>query len=134
MVLRGDVVERNGKLFQVGDRGREIPYAGDIDLVYLRNADGTHLSGERFLEVMEDLKRSGAGIQHGPETDVINYLTRGLEPGSAEWTEAYNKAVKLHESLEAGHLSGREMIMQVGSDGVLRRGPRLDELPRLSQS
>ncbi len=134
MVLRGEVVERNGMLFQVGESGREIPYAGDIDLVYLRNPDGTHLSGEKFLEVMEDLKKSGAGIEHGPETDVINYLTRGHTPGSPEWHEAYQKAIKLHESLEDAHLSGAEMILQIGSDGVLRRGPRLDELPRLSQS
>ena len=134
MVLSGEVVERNGMLFKVGENGREIPYAGDIDLVYLRNADGTHLSGDKFLEVMEDLKASGAGIQHGPETDVINHLTKGLEPGSPEWHEAYQKAIKLHESLEDAHLSGAEMILQIGSDGVLRRGPRLDELPRLSQS
>lgn len=133
MVLRGDVVERNGMLFKVED-GKEIPFAGDIDLVYLRNPDGTHLSGEKFLQVMDDLKRSGAGIQHGPETDVINYLTKGLEPGSPEWHEAYQSAVKLHESLEGAHLSGAEMILQIGQDGVLRRGPRLDELPRLSQS
>ena len=134
LISEGKVINKDGKLFAVASDGRHIPYAGDIDLVYLRYPDGSHLSPQDYQKVMARLEDSGAQIQHGAETDFINFKTKDFEPGSPEWVEAYQDAIKTFEKLQEGHTSGAEIVVQMGPDGVLRRGPRLDHIPQLQQS
>ncbi len=112
---RGVVTDRYGN-----------PYAGDIDPVFFRDATtGEYLSGERYLEVMETYQRSGVQGQHGAEVNLLGDLTRGMEPGSPEWHEAYEQAVKLQDKLGASHTSGTEVVVEMGPDGILRRGTHM---------
>ncbi len=104
-----------------------LPYAGDIDPVFFKDATtGDFLSADRYLEVVEKFKRSGAMGQHGAEVNIIGDLTMGQELGSPEWREAYESAIELQNKLSANHISGAETVVQIGPDGVLRRGPRFD--------
>lgn len=103
-----------------------VPYAGDIDPVFFRNATtGEYLSGDEYLKVMETYKNSGVAGQHGAEVNLLGDLTRGMEPGSPEWHEAYNNAVKLQDKLGATHTSGSELVVEMGPDGILRRGTHM---------
>lgn len=103
-----------------------MPYAGDIDPVFFRNATtGEYLSGDEYLKVMETYKNSGVAGQHGAEVNLLGDLTRGIEPGSPEWHEAYNNAVKLQDKLGATHTSGSELVVEMGPDGILRRGTHM---------
>lgn len=104
-----------------------LPYAGDIDPVFFKDAaTGEYLSADRYLEVVERFKRSGAMGQHGAEVNIVGDLTMGKEVGSPEWREAYESAIELQTKLGKGHISGAETVVQMGPDGVLRRGPRFD--------
>ncbi len=78
LVSGGGYVEEGGKIFKVLPDGRRLPFAGDIDLVYLRKADGSALSASEYRNAVDALKQSGAKVQHGAETDVINYFTKDL--------------------------------------------------------
>ncbi len=103
-----------------------VPFAGDIDPVFFRDATtGQYLSGDEYLKVMETFKRSGVQGQHGAEVNLLGDLTRGMEPGSPEWHEAYNNAVKLQDKLGATHTSGSELVVEMGPDGILRRGTHM---------
>jgi hypothetical protein len=112
---RGVVLNANG-----------VPFAGDIDPVFFRNATtGEYLNGDEYLKVLDSFKRSGAQGQHGAEINLMGDLTRGMEPGSPEWHEAYDKALELHTKLGASHTSGAEVVVEMGPDGILRRGTHM---------
>jgi hypothetical protein len=133
LITEGKAVEKNGKLYAVvGDQ--HVPYAGDIDLVYLKNADGTELSPEKYREVVDALKRSGAQVQHGAETDVISYYTKGLTKGTPEYDAALEKAETLQKTLEKNHVTRKEVVMEMGTDGLLSRSERIDHLPQMGRS
>ena len=134
MITEGKAVEKNGKLYAVvGDK--HVPYAGDIDLVFLRNADGSELSPARYREVVEALKKNKlTGVQHGAESDVISYYTKDLTKGTPEYDAALAKAEELQAFLEHNHLTRKEVTMESGGDGILRRGERIDTLPKMGRS
>lgn len=128
-----DTLVQKGELFPDKVRGvlidsrTGLPYAGDIDPVFFKDAaTGEYLSADRYLEVVERFKRSGAMGQHGAEVNIVGDLTMGKEVGSPEWREAYESAIELQTKLGKGHISGAETVVQMGPDGVLRRGPRFD--------
>jgi hypothetical protein len=156
MVDQGLVVEREGKLLAVirnADGTTTLkPYAGDIDAVYFRSGTRPHdfiSSGPEYERlkaawmgrenpssgIPQYWGRSGAPGQHGAEVNVVADLTYGKMPGTPEYEQALAKARELHGNLARSHYSGKEVVLEMGNDGHLRRGIRFTEetpLPELS--
>jgi hypothetical protein len=111
------------------------PFAGDIDAVVIIREDGSPVSGAEYQRIVEDLKQSGAMLQHGAEANIVSDLiaikTAGLEPGSFEFAQAEARARRaaedLFDSLNQNHLDGIEQVIWSGRNGHTVGGP-LDEL------
>jgi hypothetical protein len=90
-------------------------FGGDIDGVYLRDAKtGAFIpdTDPRAQKIYAELQGSKVLAQHRWETNVINdRVARGGEG-------ALSDAVDLHRKLEAGHLSGKELTIEVGPNHV----------------
>ena len=136
LVREGKVLEKNGKLYRVLEEGDDLhrvlqnrdplPFAGDIDPVYIRDAkSGNVLTGDRYLEVLEQFKRSGAEVQHGAEFNMSMDVLRTLPPGSPEYEKAVEKMYTLHAKLQAAHTRGAEVTVEMWPDGKLRRAAQL---------
>ncbi len=60
-------------------------------------------------------------------------MTKDFVEGTPEWDDAYRAAVRQLDRLEEAHRSG-EIVVEMGTDGVLRRGAQMDTIPQLRQS
>lgn len=127
---------RDGVVSKVLPDGTTKPFAGDIDAVaILDRRTGRPLSGDRYQEVVDELRRSGAMLQHGAETNVVNDIvaheTRGLVRGTREYNEAFDRAMDkaqdLGRKLDQNHLSGSEQVFWTHEGGHYR-GPQLNRL------
>ena len=108
--------------WRVFDDGKKLPFAGDIDPVYIRDAKtGKVLTGDRYQKVLEKFQKSGAEVQHGSEFNMSADLLRNHKPGTPEYQKAVEKMAKLHAKLEKGHTSGAEIVVEMWPDGKLRR-------------
>ncbi len=127
---------RDGVVSKVMPDGTTMPFAGDIDAVAILDAKtGKPVSGARYQEVVDELKNSGARLQHGAETNVVNDIvaheTAGLTPGTREYNEAFDtamdKATKLGDKLDQNHLDGKEQVFWTHARGHYR-GPQVRTL------
>lgn len=127
---------RDGVVSKVMPDGSVVPFAGDIDAVALLDArTGQPLSGARYHDVVAELRQSGAMLQHGAETNVVNDIvsheTAGLVPGTREYNEAFDraldKATALADKLDQNHLQGREQVFWTHARGHYR-GPQMRRL------
>jgi hypothetical protein len=127
---------QDGVVHKVLDDGSIKPFAGDIDAVaILDGRTGRPLSGARYDEVVGELRQSGAMLQHGAETNVVNDIvaheTAGLVRGTREYNEAFDramdKATALGDKLNQNHLSGDEQVFWTHARGHYR-GPQLNQL------
>jgi hypothetical protein len=121
LVAQGRVIERDGKLFEALT-GK--PYVADCDLVAFRDLSTGRVvgPGPRY----EHLKArwiNEVGGQHGAATNIVEDLTAGLRPGTPEYREALQAALEKQAMLQARHTAGERIVVQMGPDGVLRRGP-----------
>ena len=107
----------------VVDKKTGKPFAGDIDPVFFRDAKtGKYLSADRYLEVVNRFKNSGVKGQHGAEINILGDLTAGHKPGTQAWHDAYENALAIQNDLGKTHTSGKEVVVEMGPDGILRRG------------
>ncbi len=91
-----------------------VPYRGDIDLVYIRDAKtGELLTGERYDDAVRKLMASGAKIQHGAEANMVRDIT--ASGGNLEG------AMKLHGVLSSNHVVGAETVIETSAAGF-RKG------------
>ena len=87
-----------------------MPYRGDIDLVYIRDAKtGQLLTGDRYDAVVNKLKASGAKIQHGAEVNSVRDITKA--GGNID------DAMKLHGDLSQNHIAGSETVIETTATG-----------------
>ena len=127
---------RDGVVHKVYPDDTIKPFAGDIDgVAILDGRTGAPLTGPRLQRVVEDLKNSGANLQHGVESSVVNDIvaheTAGLRRGSREYNEAFDhamdKATALADKLNQSHLGGNEQVFWTHERGHFR-GPQLRRL------
>ena len=127
---------RDGIVHSVTPGGKAVPFAGDIDAVALLDGKtGKPLSGARYDEVVDELRNSGAMLQHGAETNVVNDIvaheTAGLVRHTTEYSEAFdramNKATALGDKLNQNHLAGNEQVVWTTARGHYR-GPQMRRL------
>jgi hypothetical protein len=99
------------------DRATGKPFAGDIDLVYVRDAKtGELIGGDRYRRIAEQLGDSGARTQHGAEVNAPADITAMKGPGATD------DALKLHTSLSRGHETGAETVIETSASGW-QKGP-----------
>jgi len=122
--------------YSVDDLGRFTkngkPIAGDIDAVYIKSAkDGSYVDPETYDRIKQRLMTE-ANFQHGAEMYVERDLTvgQGLSAGTPEYEAAKEKAAHVLEMQDAAHASGKEIVIEIGPDRVVRRGPHLTRVPR----
>ena len=119
----------NGQIQKLGADGKWRNYAGDMDLVYLRDAAGNPLPPGEYDRVVAEMRSKGL-IEHGGEVrvmeDVMREAGKKFEPGSAEWTAELRKAIRLREALEAAHAD--EIVVAMMPNGKLVRGEAVEEL------
>ena len=132
---RGDVTDVrlfNGQVQGLDADGVWRNYGGDIDVVYLRHADGTPIGPELYDEIIEEMRFEGL-IEHGGEMRVIEDVMRiaeekGYARFSDEWTEALQDAIRLRENRDEALYLGEEIIVRMMPDGTLVRGEAVEEL------
>jgi hypothetical protein len=98
-----------------------VPYRGDIDLVYIKDAKtGELITGERYDQIIERLRESGAEVQHGAEQSVIRDIVR--DAGD----DAFESAAKLQADLSSAHRptlpDGGSWAEEAGSTQTLPSG------------
>jgi hypothetical protein len=116
------------------ERGRVVeastgrPYAGDMDLVYLRDAKtGEVITGARYEQLRNQMVEEGL-IEHGAEFNIHYDLTEGLTPGTAEYADALRRADAIATgTLMPTHMDGAP-IMEI-RNGVPVRGEDISYLP-----
>ena len=88
------------------DRASGKPFAGDIDLVYIRDAKTNELvGGARYQRIADRLGASRAMTRHGAEVNSVSDITRLQGPGATD------DAMQLHGSLSPGHETGAETVI-----------------------
>ncbi|MEA2024187.1 MAG: hypothetical protein U9N79_07865 [Actinomycetota bacterium] len=122
-LLDDDVLRMEGD--RIIDTATGKPFAGDIDAVMLKDkATGKYLTGGDRYERVINRWRTDVGGQHGVEMNAVADITAPYRPGTPAHDEALAKATDLVEDLQAGHTSGKEVVVRFDADGALRRGPR----------
>lgn len=118
---------RDGRVF---DAKTGKPFAGDMDMVYMRDATtGEIIRGQRYQDLVAEATDRGL-IEHGAELNLVDDLTRGKPVGSPEWRAAWDKAHELRGTLEGATVHGNEFVVEMGIDGTLRMGPDKAQLMR----
>lgn len=93
-----------------------VPYRGDIDIVYIRDAKNPAeiVTGERYDRVMAKLRASGVEAQHGAETGILRDMAReGRDLDAVMGQQA---------KLSAAHEAGRETVIETSAAGW-QKGP-----------
>lgn len=127
---RADVEMVNGKVHKVFPDGTKTPFAGDIDPVFIKDAaTGRPLAGQRYQDVLNKMQNSAAEIQHGAEINMAMDVLRGQKPGTPAYEKTLGKIMDLYPKLEAGHVSGKELVVEFWPDGTMRRGKPVTHLP-----
>ena len=100
------------------------PYTGDWDLVGIKDTKSKLFigPGARYDHVKNRHIREVGG-QHGAEVNIVTDMTEHVRPGTPEYDAAVNKALAQRGKLQAKHTGMEEVVVQIGPDGVLRRGP-----------
>ena len=112
-----------------------MPVTGDIDPVAFLRPDGTHLTDDEYRMVLNELRKSGANIQHGAERRIVKDMEEywasecaKLPPGSdcvpagtPEWDKARHKIEDAMRELERNHLNGKETTIEFREDGWIYR-------------
>ncbi len=121
LVAKGEILKRNGKLI---DAATGKPFTGDWDAVMFRDAATKKVIGPGAqYEHLKNRWINDVGGQHGAEVNVVDDIAGGYRPGTPEYQHALDKAEQLKATLQQSHTGGGEIVVQVGPDGVLRRGP-----------
>ena len=135
----GQFVERDGVVFDVA---QNKPIAGDIDPVSFQYPDGTFVTGDEYIDLLERLMASAAMVQHGGEVYLVSDIKRGLAeklaqtgdpkyiPGSDYWNKAIEKAENLKKKLRQNHLDGKETTIEIGPDRIFKKR-NIDNLPHV---
>ncbi len=102
-----------------------IPFRGDIDLVYLRDAKtGELLTGARYDEVVAKLQASGAKIQHGAEANMVRDVTSA--------GGKLDTAVKDVGVLSDRHVAGSEIVVETSATGFQKGATGLGMFDQLT--
>jgi len=132
----GIVTIKDGVVHKVLPDGSTKPFAGDIDaVVILDGSTGKPLTGARYAEVTQQLRDSGAQLQHGAESNIVSDIVRsrtaGLTRGTPEYARAFDKGVadaeKLGAKLNANHVADKEQVIWTHARGHYR-GPTVNRL------
>lgn len=120
-----NLIMRDGRIF---DAKTGKAFAGDMDLVYLKDAKtGEVITGSRYRELRDEMIREGI-IEHGAEFNIHADLTEGLVPGTREYDEAMKQADKIAQNvLMPTHMDGAPILEIV--DGNAVRGEDVFMLP-----
>lgn len=112
-----DLVIRDGRVL---DATTGKAFAGDMDLVYLRDAEtGEVITGQRYVELRNEMIEEGL-IEHGAEFNIHADLTEGLTPGSPEYRAAIDQADGIATNvLMPTHIDGAP-IMEIRNGAVVR--------------
>jgi len=95
------------------------PYAGDIDLVYVKDAktgDVLMSTDPRYQAVMRETGASPVATQHNAETSVVVDIQR--KGGDAALPGAW----RTQTSLSQAHERGREIVLETSGAGI-QKGP-----------
>ena len=102
-----------------------VPFRGDIDLVYLRDAKtGELLTGARYDEVVAKLQASGAKIQHGAEVNMVRDVTSA--GGNVD------TALKDVGVLSDRHVAGSEIVVETSATGFQKGATGLGMFDQLT--
>lgn len=102
-------------------------FAGDMDLVAIRDArTGELVTGDRYTIMVSEMRSLGIA-EHGGERYVVSDLTRRQLPGTDDYVRAETKARELAEDLAEGHRNG-EIVVEFSAGQPMARGPELHEL------
>lgn len=121
------VYREGGRVF---DTSTGKAFAGDMDMVYLKDANtGELIRGDRLRDLAAEMQDLGLA-EHGVELEAVTDILRakGLNPGDAGWREAFDEVMDLRQNLEGATVFGNETVVEMGTDGLLSMGPGKTEL------
>ena len=103
-------------------------FAGDMDLVYLKDArTGEVITGQRYIDLRNQMIDEGL-IEHGAEFNIHRDLTEGLTPGTPEYRSAFDKATEISQNVLMPTHDDGAYVMEI-VDGVAVRGDTVTMLP-----
>ncbi len=124
----GSSIYRDGG--RVFDTKTGKPFAGDMDMVYMKDATtGEIITGQRLADLSAEAQDLGLA-EHGVEMSAVQDIlkAKGLEPGDPGFRRAFDDALELRNDLEGATVHGGEVVVEMGTSGRLTMGPSQTEL------
>ncbi|MEZ5175613.1 MAG: hypothetical protein R2823_05345 [Acidimicrobiia bacterium] len=131
---RSAAAESGSSIYREGGRVFDTktgkPFAGDMDMVYMKDATtGEIITGQRLADLSAEAQDLGLA-EHGVEMNAVQDIlkAKGLQPGDPGFRRAFDEAMELRNNLEGATVHGGEIVVEMGTGGRLSMGPSQTEL------